>query len=214
MTKSNTYMTKIDYPKLKSNIISLMENEKMTQAELADILGMSQSNVSKCLKMDDNSRSFTLEQICAIADHFGKSVDDLLGRNNTQRSISERDVCAFLVSLLENDMINPVEIEKEETIFYPENPYMSTKSSEVKTIKYNAFYFPNYYLPDDDDDDDPQVGAEQFAEIQACGNDLPKQVRINQFLQRYLNAFNSLRTGLSSKEDYDILVEAYFKVLE
>lgn len=81
-------MADMNFDVLKRNIKSLMKKNNMTQKQLGSVIGMSQSNVNKCLKLEDNSRSFTLQQICTIADHFGKTIDELVGRNQESHSLS------------------------------------------------------------------------------------------------------------------------------
>ena len=56
-------MTNMDFSILKRNISMLMEQASMSQQDLADLIGMTQSGVSKCLKPDDESHRFTLEQL-------------------------------------------------------------------------------------------------------------------------------------------------------
>ena len=63
---------------LKRNIKELLKNKNITQQQLAQTIGMSQSNVSKALSEGDK-KCFTVEQIYSIADHFGVSIDWMLG---------------------------------------------------------------------------------------------------------------------------------------
>lgn len=69
---------------LISNIKNLMKNNNMTQQELAEVLDMSQPNISKALSVSD-TKSFTLDQVVGIAKHFNVTVDWLLG--NETKSI-------------------------------------------------------------------------------------------------------------------------------
>ena len=55
-------MQKFDIDILKRNINSLLKNKGVTQQQLADALGMSQSNVSKALS-EREKKCFTVEQI-------------------------------------------------------------------------------------------------------------------------------------------------------
>ena len=55
------------------NITQLMKDNGITQEKLADILGMSQPNVSKALSLRDK-KCFTLDQVVGIAEHFGVSI--------------------------------------------------------------------------------------------------------------------------------------------
>lgn len=55
-------MQKFNVDILKQNISTLMKNEGVKQQELADIIGMSQSNISKALSLKEK-KCFTVEQI-------------------------------------------------------------------------------------------------------------------------------------------------------
>jgi transcriptional regulator with XRE-family HTH domain len=52
-----------------------MKANNITQQKLSKILGMSQSNVSKALSLNDK-KCFTLNQVVGIADHFGVSIGE------------------------------------------------------------------------------------------------------------------------------------------
>ena len=77
-------MQKFDILILKRNINDLLRDKGTTQQQLADALGMSQSNVSKALSEKDK-KCFTVEQIFGIADFFGVSIDWLLGFETAQK---------------------------------------------------------------------------------------------------------------------------------
>lgn len=204
-------MTNIDFSILKRNISMLMEKEGMTQEQLAGLLGMSQSGVSKCLKEGDDSRRFTLEQVCAVSQHFGVSIDELVGIGSADRKMSSREICSFLVTLIEQHVLKADSLTKEEHIFYEPYSIYSGRTDEIKDVTYDAFYFPGYWLPDDDD---PAVGPQDWAEIQAVGNDIPQNTEINDFLQKFISAFRKYDTGVYSEDDYKILKEAYFNLLK
>ena len=59
------------------SLYKLRQNANMTQRQLADILGVSDTNIQNW----ENSRSETsFEMLIKIADVFDVSVDDVLGR--------------------------------------------------------------------------------------------------------------------------------------
>ena len=62
-------MSNYDTDILIENINRLVTENGMTQAQLGEILGMSQPNISKALNKNDK-KSFTLDQVIGIAKHF------------------------------------------------------------------------------------------------------------------------------------------------
>ena len=65
---------------LKGNVRRLLELSSMTQQQFADIVGMSQGNVSKALN-PENKKCFTIDQIFIISQYFGVSIDQLVGND-------------------------------------------------------------------------------------------------------------------------------------
>lgn len=65
----------VDY-KIGARIHTLMWHAKVTQTNLAKLLGVQQSAVSKKLR---GERSFSAEELLTIAQHFGVSVAVLFG---------------------------------------------------------------------------------------------------------------------------------------
>lgn len=141
------------------NITKLMQNNHMTQEDLANILGMSQSNVSKALSYKDK-KAFTLDQVVGIAKHFNTSVDELLGleqKAHPQSKLTLRAIGESLARMLEQHKAVITEIEKEEYIYYPDpnfDPIIIENDipiddegaiyEENKIVKYPAIYFPQY----------------------------------------------------------------------
>lgn len=96
---------------LISNIKNLMKNNNMTQQELAEVLDISQPNISKALSVSD-TKSFTLDQVVGIAKHFNVSIDWLVGNETKSiQNLSLRAIGEFLVKLIESELI--------ETFSYP-----------------------------------------------------------------------------------------------
>ncbi len=202
-------MPNTNFDVLKGNISSLMKENNMTQQQLGDVIGMSQSNVNKCLKLGDNSRSFTLEQVCIIADHFDRSVDELVGRTRETRSMSPEAICDFFMNLISHYTVVHFDHKIEEEVWTPTDGYDT--QIEKKTVTYDAFYFPNYITPPAYLDEYRLDDLE--AEARAAGNDIPSNIKINNFLQKYIEVFEKHDSGAYDEETYNILVEAYRKVL-
>ncbi len=65
-----------------NNILKLMEQNHITQNDLARILHTHQSRISTCLRQEG---CFSIPQIVALADYFNLSVDILLGIENQNK---------------------------------------------------------------------------------------------------------------------------------
>lgn len=201
-------MAEMNYDILKRNIKDLMKEKSMTQGDLSKILNISQSNVSKCLGDGNDSRCFTLEQVYKIAEHFGRTIDGLMGRTIASRNLDAEYICDFLKYLISNNMVMHFDYEVDEE-FIP--AMFDDLPCKKEKVKYDAFYFPNYInLPDDYD---PVVYEEVENDIRAFGNKLETNIKINAFLQKYIDAYEKYVNGVYNKETYDILVEAYRKVI-
>lgn len=204
-------MANIDFSILKRNISVHMEQADMSQADLAKLLGMSQSNVSKCLKLDDDSRRFTLEQVCTIAQHFNVSLDELVGIRPQDKQYSAEDICRLFAHLITKYQVVHFTHQVEEEAWVP-SQYSYDCVIQKKIVDYDAFYFPNYTTPPKYFDEERLLDLAD--EARQVGNDLPSNMAINNFLQRFIDAFEKYDAGVHSKEDYDILVEAYYKILK
>lgn len=116
-----------DFSILKRNInILIKEKGVTTQDKLGEIIGKSQSSVSKALSTDNKSAGFTVEQICRIADHFEISIDELLGR---EIRLSYEKICNTLITLLTVNKLQCLECSVNDL---------------DKAVSYPAFYFPNH----------------------------------------------------------------------
>lgn len=58
---------------------ALRKESKMNQAQIAEILGISQAAISK---IEKGERAASIEVFCALADHFGVSLDFLVGHSD------------------------------------------------------------------------------------------------------------------------------------
>ncbi|NBJ91633.1 helix-turn-helix domain-containing protein [Parablautia muri] len=202
-------MTKTNFKILKENIRRLMEENNVTQEKLGEIIDMSQSNVNKCLNPKDVSRCFSFKQICKIADYFEQSIDELAGRSQTAPSPSPKSICDFFMKLISHYSIVHFDHEVTERV---EVCYsIDDEHFEDKKVKYDAFYFPNYiYAPPYFD----EFRLEELNnEVRVDGNELHDNIKINQFLQKFIDAFEKRDSGVYDEETYNILVEAYQKIL-
>jgi len=125
---------------LISNIKNLMKNNNMTQQELAEVLDMSQPNISKALSVSD-TKSFTLDQVVGIAKHFNVSIDWLVGNETKSiQNLSLRAIGEFLVKLIESELIETFSYPVAETIYqtefedYEPNKGRNNKETEIILI--------------------------------------------------------------------------------
>ena len=207
-------MQKFDIDILKRNINSLLKNKGVTQQQLADALGMSQSNVSKALS-EREKKCFTVEQIFGIADYFGVSIDWLLGFETALKmATGPRAIAAFIARLLESGAVKSAPVTIEEEIYkvvYNDHGFPDS-DHEKREVTYNALYFPNYWYPNDIAKDDFELD-ELVQEMFQCGNENDKNVHLNSFLEKYLAILPLYRRQQMSEEPYRIVLKDYLQKL-
>ena len=136
-------MPKLNRVKLVRNIRELMKKNSVTQAKLAEVLGMSQPNVSKALSEKDK-KSFTLAQVVDIAEYFRVSVDFLVGNGSCSAlHVSKRSIGRLLADLIENDYLNYHVFSIEEIAYLWDDDYEGYAPRKIK-VTYPALYFPMY----------------------------------------------------------------------
>ncbi len=204
-------MVSLNRDMLIQNINQLMQNNGMTQAKLAEILGTSQSHVSKSLNFKEK-QCFTLEQVVGIAQHFGVSIDWLTGNTATASKQTPRSIARFLTGIFENHDASYSTIEVEEEIYTPSDDiYSQDCSIERKKIAYTAIYFPSYWkVPTPHSPDDEAWGAISLAE--QAGND-SRMRPVNDFLRKYLQIFKVHEEKGVDDDAYQVVVENYLSKL-
>ena len=140
-------MSEMNQNILIENVRDLLKRENMTQQRFAEIVGMTQANVSKALNPDDK-RCFTLEQVYRISKYFRVSIDELTGNTVAEKaSTSPRAVLAFLVELLKTDKARVTswvnENEEVFDVFY--DGHVPSCSHIYLDIEYPAIYFPSHF---------------------------------------------------------------------
>lgn len=103
MMNNDNQVSNYDIGIMKKNISKLMKDKGITQSQLAEIIGASQSRVSKILNLE-TSDCFTIQQLFAIAQTLHVSTDSILGikaieQPETTQEISLADICAKLFEL-------------------------------------------------------------------------------------------------------------------
>lgn len=201
-------MSNYDTDILIKNINKLLSENNMTQAQLGEVIGMSQPNISKALNKND-SKSFTLDQVVGIANHFHTSVDSLIGTGNSSTiKITPRFTAAFLSELIAQHDAKFVTIKKTEDTYIPGwdyNDYCPDCKYEKKEISYPAIYLPSYWeVPQMKSLDDEDAMALQ-AEAEECGN-ASRMLEVNKFLVHFKEIFEIYeRNGLTT-ETYEAVL--------
>lgn len=207
-------MSDCNFEPLKENIRRLMKEKNMTQKSIADALNTSQANIAKHLKKGDDAQTFTLRQVWQLADLFGTSVDELLGREKSERDYSPEEICSFLRWLVEKHKIQCKKqtIAEEDVWDYGEFRFSPTIEYRKRSAEYWAFYFPDYLpIPPCDDPDEYHAYLQEYEER---GNFCRENIQTNKFLEKFLSAFNDYELGKHNQEVYSIVVKAYYDDLK
>lgn len=200
------------------NIYSLMKENNITQDKLANILGMSQPNVSKALSLKDK-KSFTLDQVAGIADYFGVSIDFLVGnRSAKSQETGPRAVAEFVSKVIESHDAKFTTIEIEESVYELKEHYnvfsgaFCEASEEKKTISYPAIYFPDYWQLPDPNEVGEEIFEEQYAEATQVGND-SRMKPVNDFIRKFIQIFEIFDKKGVDEDVYRIVVDNYLSKL-
>lgn len=186
---------------LIKNIKLQMQKHNETQSQLAEVIGMTQSNFSKAINGVESKR-FSIEQLYGISQHYGVGIDALLG-NKADDNLTLVSISSFLRKLIENSIADLVELEyadikyKSEYDGYTDQFYVN--SYEDKNT-YTAIVFPNTkfepkYLSKSESDELKQKYAKN-------GNRDYRNECINEFLKKYTQLYRLYRRG---DLEYDVL---------
>lgn len=201
------------------NIQSLMKTNDITQEKLASILGMSQPNVSKALSLKDK-KCFTLDQVVGIADHFGVSIDYLVGnRSPKSRETGPRAVAEFLSKVIESHDAKYTTVNVEESVYEVKEHYNSfagyvtEPATEAKRINsYLAFYFPDYWqIPDPSYVDDDSF-EELLSDARYNGNE-SRMKPVNDFIRKFIQIFEIFDKKGVDEDAYRTVVDNYLSKL-
>lgn len=203
-------MSKFNRDILNQNIEFQLKKKNITKSKLAEVLGMSQPNVSKALNQNEK-KCFTLEQVINIADYFNVTIDSLVGSPKTDTIISansSRDIAAFLSQCIENEKATVGEYGVNQTVFVevfgPHNNFCTHKQI-TQTIKYPILYFSDYWSPSENSETDEEY-SELMQEALQCGNQTDN-VPINNFLRHFLQIYNLFKKGELAEETYRTVVQ-------
>lgn len=195
-------MISMNFNIIKENVRDLLEESKLTQAEFAEKIGMTQPNLSKCLNVGSNNH-FTLEEIYNIAVVFGKSIDELIGRTTVSTQLSEETLCRILERLIKDGRVSCVDYELSERVPSLElDDDGEPLSWNKKTTTYKAIIFLNYRQAKDYWD------PARIDEFESMEYELKENKRINTFLKSYSTLYEQYDRGEYSEEDFQKISEA------
>lgn len=203
-------MSKFNRDILNQNIEIQLKKKNINKSKLAEVLGMSQPNVSKALNPNEK-KCFTLEQVINIADYFNVTIDSLVGSPKTDTIISansSRDIAAFLSQCIENEKATVGEYKVEQTVFVEEfdsRDIFCTHKQTTQTVKYPILYFSDYWSPSENSETDEEY-SELMQEAFQCGNQTGN-VPINNFLRHFLQIYNLYKKGELAEETYRTVVQ-------
>jgi len=206
-------MPELNFELLQANIHALMEKHKLTQQKFAEIVGMTQANVSKALNPNEK-KQFTIDQVYRISQYFSVSIDELTGNKAAEKStVSPRAVFALLIELLRTDKARVISWTKKEEIFdVTYDAHGPSCDRSYRDVEYPAIYFPSYFEFDGAYDYSDEVAAEMYAEFSQCGNDTNFR-DMNEIIKKLLPVIELCKNKEIPEEAFQMMVDGYLKEL-
>ena len=206
-------MSELNFELLQENIRALLKKNDLTQSELAAIVGMSQGNLSKALNPDEK-KQFTLEQLYRISQHFGVSIDELVGNTvPSEITTGPRAVLSFIVKLLCEAKLRVRDITEEEYIY---EPYLNEHCGMdcrrlTKEIEYPAFYLANYDRVSDFAFDEHEYDE---LDMEYCwsGNET-KFLKVNEILKNLIPMIKLYREKQIPDDAFQMILNGYLEQL-
>lgn len=199
-------MSYLDTDILISNINKLMGDKNISQARLAEILGMSQPNVSKALNPKEK-KCFTLAQIYDLARYFKISIDELVGNvRGMNASISPRSTAAFITKLAEAHDIDFIPYTRTECVFTPDFDPQTGYPDYNRTnqeVTYPTILLRSYWSVDEAKNE--EEAQELWAEATQIGNDTAMNP-VNKYLEQFQEIFKIYEKGDLSKQTYETVI--------
>jgi len=207
-------MSELNFELLQENIRALLKKHDLTQSALAEIAGMTQANVSKALNPNE-SKQFTLDQLFRISQHFGVSIDELVGnRAANEVETGPRAALAFITKLLCESKLRYTTVNVDEWVYeyeYTGSNYPECRSKQ-KTIEYPAFYFASYRHIEDYARREDFSDEDIHYDFLSGGND-SKFLRVNQILKDFLPMVNLYRETQIPDEAFQMVLKGYLEQL-
>lgn len=202
-------MNNWNFEALKENIRKHMSDKGMTQKDVAKALNTSQANIAKHLKKGDDAQTFTLKQVWQLADLFGTSIDELLGRESNMSAYTPVNLCKFLMTLVEKGIAEYTTHHVEQELVWRGEPNNGNITKDIRKAEYIAFYFPDYMTCKN------IVDYIRFNDIHKKGiNSSLDNMLMNEYLKRIVEAYDKYNSGDFNKEIYEIVSTRYMDMLE
>lgn len=206
-------MPELNFELLQENIRALLTKHDLTQNALAEIAGMTQSNVSKALNPRE-PKQFTIDQVYRIAQHFGVSIDDLVGNKAADNaSTSPRACLDFVTNLLCSGKMRSTTVTMEEWVYEPyynSHGYPDCKP-EKKNVEYPAFYFADYHWISDFAKNEYDEEEVHF-EFLSGGNGTIFQ-QVNEIFRKLLPMIKLYRETEIPDEAFQMVLNGYLEQL-
>lgn len=206
-------MPELNFELLQTNIRNLLKKHNITQVDLAGIAGMTQANVSKALNPKE-SKQFTLDQLYRISQHFGVSIDELVGNTAANKAeTSPRASLAFITKLLCDSKLRYTTIKVPEWVYefeYDGGSYPECRGRQ-KDIDYPAFYFSSYQHPEDYARS-PISDEDIHFEFVSVGNGTQFQ-QLNEVLKKFLPMVKLYRETEIPAEAFQMVLNGYLEQL-
>ena len=196
-----------------------MKNNNITQEKLAEILGISQPNVSKALSLKSR-KNFTLDQVIGIANYFGVSIDFLIGNDAAKsQEIGLRSVAEFLLNVIERHDAKYTSVQFEELVYKPTKSYDTYyRTNRWDTLEekhantYLAIYFPDYWQLPDPLTVDRKSFAELYSRATQDGNET-RMKPLNSLLRKFIQVFEDYENKGVDKKTYRTSIDNYLSKL-
>ena len=91
------------------------------------------------------------------------------------------------------------------------NEIITTLGFDTSTNTYNAIYFPNYYDLNEEEKYCKDKNEEEalYHEYHDCGNDLPRNISINKFIENMASIIELYKKHEITDEVFDVVLKGF-----
>lgn len=196
----------------KMNLRQAMDENRIIQKDIVELLGANQSDVSKKLNYKSKNYEYTffnVEELFKICSAYGLSIDNITGLNNSTTKQESYDILSFAKAIAcmyqhPSSGLKLTDVEISELYYNPicDESFFDMETGEIfdhngyveRKKKYTAIYF--------------SVSKPLTKE----GN--PTSWRFDTFLDKLKKYKDLFENHVIEKEDYETLIESALNVLE